>query len=73
MRDPNRIDEVISALRAYWHAHPDMRLGQIISNAATPDTPGERRSRSEWAQDRPPFDPFYVEDDQILDGIRKLP
>lgn len=33
MRDPARIPVVIEALRAYWLAHPDMRLGQIIANA----------------------------------------
>lgn len=33
-RDPARIDIVLSALRAYWLANPDLRLGQIVVNAA---------------------------------------
>ena len=33
-RDPSRIDIVLSALRAYWLANPDLRLGQIVVNAA---------------------------------------
>lgn len=33
-RDPARIDIVLAALRAYWLANPDLRLGQIVVNAA---------------------------------------
>lgn len=33
-RDPARIDIIIAALRAYWLANPDLRLGQIVVNAA---------------------------------------
>lgn len=32
MRDPNRIDRMSGKLRRYWHAHPDLRLGQIVVN-----------------------------------------
>lgn len=49
MRDPARINRIIEKLRAYWHAHPDQRLGQLIVNLAT-------RSHQK---------PFYVEDDVI--------
>lgn len=31
MRDPIRIDPILAKLRAYWTAHPDMRLGQIVN------------------------------------------
>jgi len=48
MRDPNRIDEVLGALREYWVAHPDMRLGQILVNLIG----------AKFA-----VDIFYVEDD----------
>lgn len=34
MRDPDRIDEVLAALEAYWKQNPDLRIGQIIENAA---------------------------------------
>jgi len=31
-RDPQRIDDVLVALGAYWKANPDLRLCQIIGN-----------------------------------------
>jgi uncharacterized protein YihD (DUF1040 family) len=27
-----RIDPLVDLLREYWKAHPDLRLGQILSN-----------------------------------------
>lgn len=38
-RDPARIDIVLAALRAYWLANPDLRLGQIVVNAASGGDP----------------------------------
>lgn len=35
MRDPARIDRVVEKLRTLWHAHPDMRLGQLVENLRT--------------------------------------
>lgn len=38
MRDPARIDRMLGRIRRIWAACPDMRLGQLLSNAAcTPD------------------------------------
>lgn len=34
MRDPNRIPVIIAALGELWQKNPDLRLGQIISNAS---------------------------------------
>jgi uncharacterized protein YihD (DUF1040 family) len=34
MRDPARIDEVLELLRAVWTLEPDLRLGQLVYNAA---------------------------------------
>jgi hypothetical protein len=34
MRDPDRIDAIIERLRAVWKRHPDLRLGQMVSNGA---------------------------------------
>ena len=39
MRDPNRIDEVLETLSAYWKKHPDLRLGQIIVNVTGKSDP----------------------------------
>jgi uncharacterized protein YihD (DUF1040 family) len=33
-RDAKRIPEVLAALGELWMANPDLRLGQIMSNAA---------------------------------------
>lgn len=56
MRDPNRIDEVLGALREYWVAHPDMRLGQILVNLIG----------TKFA-----VDIFYVEDDVLLERLKE--
>lgn len=56
MRDPNRIDEVLEALREYWVAHPDMRLGQILVNLIG----------AKFA-----VDIFYVEDDVLLEKLKE--
>lgn len=34
MRDPDRIDEMIELLGEIWRLQPDLRLGQLIFNAA---------------------------------------
>lgn len=38
MRDPARIDGVLAALKEAWLAHPDWRLGQLISNVGGRET-----------------------------------
>jgi len=57
-RSADRIDEVLDALREYWHAHPDYRLGQIVVNASTAT--------------RHNPDPFYMEEDTFLAGLDRL-
>lgn len=34
MRDVNRIRPLMERLIAAWERHPDLRLGQIVSNAS---------------------------------------
>jgi len=34
MRDPSRIEEILLLLKKYWETNPDLRLGQILDNAA---------------------------------------
>lgn len=55
MRDPARIDRILDKIRAYWRANPDLRLAQIVVNAARPTEPAPHV--------------FYVEDDRIEAGI----
>lgn len=33
MRDPKRIDKILSLIRNIWYAKPDLRLTQLIMNA----------------------------------------
>ena len=36
MRDPERIDRILTLIRKAWTELPDMRLGQLIINMAGP-------------------------------------
>ena len=51
MRDPNRIDIVLEAVRIVWKKAPDLRLGQLISNIS---------------YEVGYSDPFFLEDDRLL-------
>ena len=42
MRDPARIDRMLSQLRELWHRYPDQRLGQLIVNVIRPGEPCPR-------------------------------
>jgi len=55
MRDPNRINEIIEALRDCWKKYPDLRLGQLIYNL---NKSGNR-------------DVFFPEDDKWLKWIKE--
>lgn len=55
MRDQKRIDEVLRVLREVWTANPDIRLGQLVVNAAR--------------LARPNAPPFYVEDDDMYAAL----
>lgn len=37
MRDPNRIESVLAAIRRCWVEQPDLRLGQLLSNCVYDD------------------------------------
>jgi len=39
MRDPERIDPVLAAVREIWMEYPDLRLGQLLVNAVRPAEP----------------------------------
>ena len=59
MRDANRIEPMLELVRKLWIAYPDMRLGQLVHNAAAITGWGNK-------------DIFYIEDDQLADGIKYL-
>jgi uncharacterized protein YihD (DUF1040 family) len=62
MRDPERIDRVLTTLKTIWKRNPDMRLGQLVVNAA------KAASYEDISQSRL----FYIEDEQILKGLANL-
>ena len=59
MRDIDRIEPLLGLIKLLWIAYPDMRLGQLIYNAAAITGWGNK-------------DIFYLEDDQLYKGIKEL-
>ncbi len=61
MRDPKRIPEILNELKGIWGSFPELRLGQLIINAAgmwdmsTMDA--ERKL-------------YYMEDEQLIKLLR---
>lgn len=55
MRDPNRIEDMLSSLRDVWTKQPGLRLGQIVVIATRPREPCPEI--------------FGVEDDVLLRGL----
>lgn len=56
MRDPNRIRKFCDRLAAAWELVPDLRFGQLLSNIFV-YTKIESK------------DPFYLEDDSMIEQI----
>ena len=61
MRDPKRIPEILNELKGIWGSFPDLRLGQLIINAAgmwdTSTMDAERKL-------------YYIEDEQLIKLLR---
>jgi hypothetical protein len=58
MRDPDRIKPLLKQIETYWLRHPDLRLGQLVSNANS-----TYRARQNLPLDN---DVFFLEDDDFL-------
>lgn len=58
MRDPNRIPIVLAAVERAWREHPDLRLGQVLTNAVIHERPF-----AAWR------DLFIIEDDVLLQRL----
>ena len=58
MRDPQRIDEMLQLLRQIWIREPDLRLGQLVFNAAR-------------IRDPEIADVYSVEDAVLQKGLRR--
>lgn len=65
MREQERIDRILSLLKAYWHTYPDLRLGQLVCNMADED---EKRQEIKSIG----TDPFYLEDEDLEETLRHL-
>lgn len=62
MRDADRIQTVLDAIREAWEQEPDMRLAQLLVNAA------KAGSYEDISQSKL----FYIEDEQILEGLKNI-
>lgn len=60
MRDPGRIDCIMSLLKRWWLTYPDLRFGQVM--AALNFQMGEVTNT----------DPFYVEDDKLEEILKEM-
>lgn len=67
MRDPKRIPKIINQLTALWASSPDMRLGQLILNAAKYDYKYYRHGDTPKEME---FNDIYnVEDEELIKRI----
>ena len=62
MRDPKRIPEILNELKGIWSSFPDLRLGQLIINAA-----GMWNMSAMDAERKL----FYMEDEEFIKTIRQ--
>lgn len=59
MRDPKRLPEMLQLLALVWAANPDLRLTQLVNNAAF---------AGGWKDN----DTFHCEDDVTMAGLVQL-
>lgn len=66
-RSPERIDDVLAEIRRVWDANPDLRLSQLVFNAA-------REGLRDTEAPLPSIPPrlYNVGDAQILEGLRQF-
>jgi uncharacterized protein YihD (DUF1040 family) len=68
MRDLNRINLILTEIVEIWHLHPDLRLCQLLNNAANICFSGPKKEYKFWNLDNL----YYLEDDQLLKGLKRL-
>lgn len=61
MRSPARIEPTLAAIAQVWSCSPDLRLGQLLENAAHLARDG-----------KPGPDLFQMEEEQLLRGLAML-
>lgn len=55
--DPKERTKMLAIVETYWARFPQLRLGQLISNAI-----GRAYNT----------DPFYIEDDKLIEALKKM-
>lgn len=58
MRDTNRIPKILETLKSLWEDNPDLRLGQLLTNAINPEAPNSKL--------------FYIEDNELVRRMNNL-
>lgn len=58
MRNPKRIPEVVTIISNVWKKYPDLRLGQLLSNALC------------MGAEVDPANLFYIEDEKLIEMIK---
>lgn len=71
MRNPDRIPQMLEALGDFWKKNPDLRLGQLLSNAVERARP-DIREHEDWS-DRLRSAIFNIEDDELIRAIDPMP
>lgn len=59
MRDPDRIESILAIIKFYWEQNPDLRLMQLLFNAAKLQNPNRN-------------DFFYLEDDMLIEALADM-
>ena len=59
MRDPKRIERILSKLATYWRQNPDLRLAQIVMNCCSAQHAGL------------PVGLFYFEDEELENELER--
>ena len=73
MRDPNRIPQMLQLLGQAWMANPDMRLTQLVGNAASiGGFTGGMRDCACGKDSVVCCDPYHVEDETTTAGLVQL-
>ena len=67
MRDPRRIRRILGELAALWSSSPDLRLGQLILNAAKVEHFKGRSNNDMLAEQNQ--DIYNVEDEELIRRI----
>lgn len=77
MRDPKRIDEMMSLLTEIWKSYPDMRFNQLINSLQYEYKNGkfiQKAFKDEvgWGTKIVSYpDLFYVEDDDFIEFLKE--